>query len=184
MESIASQTSLSHLAFTFGEGRARCGFPQGDIDEAFLADGDDEAAFVLEAAIAIPGFVVLAVLEARGRKIPQAEDAELFVTGGRQVIGIQQECTPGKYIQGGASRITVYLKILHYWQVCGRVDDDRGVVHGYQLAQHGNQHGGEVGTPGGWNQGGDVFAESVEGWHALTASSYWSAHDSVNPHNN
>ena len=97
---------FKYLAFTFGEGRARCGFPQGDIDEAFLADGDDEAAFVLEAAIAIPGFVVLAVLEARGRKIPQAEDAELFVTGGRQVIGIQQECTRGKYIQRGASLIT------------------------------------------------------------------------------
>ncbi len=170
---MASRVSSSLRA----EAAARLQLPQGDIDETLRPQGDQVAALIPVAAVAVPGLVVVAGAEILGGQVAQAEHPERFIPGGGQVVGVQQEGPPHVDVQGGTGGPGGYFEILDLRQVGAGVQDDGGVVTADQLLEHGHQLVDEFTAAYRRYQAGQVGAELREGLHVenLPATCSWSA---------
>jgi hypothetical protein len=106
------QYILEYLQFALGETGARPGFTQGDIDETLVADGEQVAALILVAAVAVPGPVVLTVLETGGGQVTQAEHTEFPVAASVELppsSGISKYSMTGRSVAG-------YNRMVVSWQ--------------------------------------------------------------------
>ena len=82
--------------------------------------------------VAVPVLVVLAVLEAAGREVPQPEYTVAVIACGGLVERVEQERALQVAVQGGGARLLDKVEVLQVRQVAALVNDDAGIVDGQQ----------------------------------------------------